>query len=207
MFLKSLMMFWGCEARCHKLCHTFVTVCDRFVTNVWLKSILEALLRQSMDMMFQECFWWIGEVPVLIFAMFWALKDGVTNIVTCLWQIYEHEYWRLGFIKVMFEVFGRLVDIWYQYRYDVVVRQFRGFPQVGTPYVTKRQKKTLTIEKSCLECFWSSRNLLNVEHAPQLLTHNNRLVIQLHLSSEIDRFEDKQPQILTKTNDNPWVCT
>ncbi len=30
------------------------------------------------------------------------------------------------------------------------------------------------------------------------ITHNNRLVIQLFLSSEIGPFEDRQPQILTK---------
>ena len=127
MFLKSLMMFLGCETRCHKLCDTFVTVCDTFVTDLWQMCDQNQYWRlYSMDMMFQECFWWIGEVPVLIFAMFWALRDGVTNIVTCLWQIYEHEYWRLGFIKVMFEVFGRLVDIRFWYQYDVVVRQCFG---------------------------------------------------------------------------------
>ena len=42
--------------------------------------------------------------------------------------------------------------------------------------------------------------MLNVKYGLQLLTHNNRLVIQLFLSSEIGLFEDKQP----KFPRNPW---
>ena len=39
-----------------------------------------------------------------------------------------------------------------------------------------------------------------MKYGLQLLTHNNRLVIQLFLSSEIGLFEDKQP----KFPRNPW---
>ena len=38
--------------------------------------------------------------------------------------------------------------------------------------------------------------MLNVKHAYQLLTHNNRMTIQLLLSSEIDLFEHKQTDFL-----------
>ena len=45
-----------------------------------------------------------------------------------------------------------------------------------------------------LECFQSSRNVLNVKYKLQLLTHNNRLIIQLYLGSEVGSFEDRQPK-------------
>ena len=45
--------------------------------------------------------------------------------------------------------------------------------------------------------------MLNVKYELQLLTHNNRLIIQLFLGSEIDSFEDRQPKISTFSGENP----
>ena len=75
-----------------------------------------------------------------------------------------------------------------------------------TPDVTKMGKTELVL-KSCLEASYGSLNQLDREYGHLLVSHNNRLPIQLLLSSEIDRFEDKQLQVLTKTIDNSWGCT
>ena len=76
-----------------------------------------------------------------------------------------------------------------------------------TPDVTKTGKKQNSFWKLCLEASYGSLNQLDREYGHLLVSHNNRLPIQLLLSSEIGRFEDKQPQILTKTIDNSWGCT
>ena len=45
--------------------------------------------------------------------------------------------------------------------------------------------------------------MLNVKYELQLLTHNNRLIIQLFLGSEIDSFEDRQAKISSFSGENP----
>ena len=65
----------------------------------------------------------------------------------------------------------------------------RGFHQVGTSPVSKIQNKRNKTEKTYLEVSNRSKNLLSVQHTSEILCDNNRLSIQLLLSSEIGPFE------------------
>ena len=76
--------------------------------------------------------------------------------------------------------------------------------------VAKKQKKRYKAEKSCLEVSNRSKNLLSVQYTFEILCDNNRLPIQLHLSSEIGSFEvdlTKNPQNPFKSNEIHYGST
>ena len=60
-------------------------------------------------------------------------------------------------------------------------------PKVQNRNRNKRSKR----KKICLEVLDRSKNMLSVQHGFELLCGNNRLPIQLLLSSEIGPFEDQ----------------
>ena len=58
----------------------------------------------------------------------------------------------------------------------------------------KYKKKPSRLEKTCLEAFYGSKNMLSVEECLEILCDNNRLPTQLLLSSEIGELEDQPSQ-------------